>query len=169
MSLDIKNNVEKLLFFFISKCGWSCDLPPKTPFWYTWGADGLTVGRTVKWLPKFLECIDYQTFLGMGLRSNTHRAPGFVCQAEEVLFSTIVNNFKKGDLSKTKLNLIALLWWGCETQVKRENFHLRLSHSQKCNLFHHKILHKLWFQLLLGLAIVIMMCKDEGYKVNGST
>ena len=25
-------------------------------------------GRSVTWLPKFLECMDYQSFLGMGLR-----------------------------------------------------------------------------------------------------
>ena len=37
--------------------------------WYASGAGERTVGRTVTWLPKFLGWMDYQIFLGMGLRS----------------------------------------------------------------------------------------------------
>ena len=37
--------------------------------WYACGADGRLVGRTVTWLPKFLEWVDHHIFLGMGLRS----------------------------------------------------------------------------------------------------
>ena len=37
--------------------------------WYACGADGRLVGRTVTWLPKFLESVDHHIFLGMGLRS----------------------------------------------------------------------------------------------------
>ena len=37
--------------------------------WYACGADGRLVGRTVTWLPKFLECVDHHIFLGLGLRS----------------------------------------------------------------------------------------------------
>ena len=37
--------------------------------WYACGADGRLVGRTVTWLPKFLESVDHHIFLGMGLHS----------------------------------------------------------------------------------------------------
>ena len=36
----------------------------------------------------------------MGLHSRALGAPGFICQAEEVLFSIIVNNLQKGVISK---------------------------------------------------------------------
>ena len=132
MSLDIKHNVEKLLLFSFSlkvrvvmrfpakntlSCLWchTCLLT----YWYTCGTDGRTVGGTVKWLPKFLECIDYKTFLGMGLRWRALRAPGFICLAEEVLFSMIVNNFQKGVISKDQIKLncapLAGLWKASET------------------------------------------------------
>ena len=79
-SVDIKNNFEKdstLFLFFLSKSGWPCDFLPKTPrvtcgvipvnwvilYWYACGANGRTIGRTLfGWM-------DYQIFLGMGLRS----------------------------------------------------------------------------------------------------
>ena len=41
----------------------------------------------------------------MGLRWRALRAPDFICQAEEVLFSMIVNNFQKGVISKDQIKL----------------------------------------------------------------
>ena len=43
--------------------------------WYSCGADGRADGKTVTWLPKFLEWVDYHIFLGMGLRLRASGAP----------------------------------------------------------------------------------------------
>ena len=63
--------------------GWLRDSPPKKPrvaipvywvvlHWYASDADGRSVGwsvgRTVTWLQKFLEWVDYRIFLSMGPR-----------------------------------------------------------------------------------------------------
>ena len=95
VSVDIKNNLEKdstLLLCFLSKSPGGHAISRfyitkqeglyqnKVNFslvstcnyilrWYAWGAGEGTVGRTVTWLPKFLGWMDYQIFLGMGLRS----------------------------------------------------------------------------------------------------
>ena len=48
--------------------------------WFACGADGRVDGRTVTRLPKFLGWIDYQIFLGMGLRLRARASPYITIQ-----------------------------------------------------------------------------------------
>ena len=70
MSVGIKNNVEKdsSLLFFLSKSpdghAISRQIHLELPV--------VSYGRMVTWLPKFLRWMDYQIFLGRGLRYNDY-------------------------------------------------------------------------------------------------
>ena len=62
-------------------------LQPPTPArifdisqWFACGADEWVDGRTVTRLPKFLRWIDYQIFLGMGLRLRARASPYITIQ-----------------------------------------------------------------------------------------
>ena len=94
VSVDFKNDVEKdstlLLFFFSSKSPAGHAISRQKHLELTVVSylllelfyigmpvvktDGRLDGRTVTWLPKFLEWMDYQILLGMGLFSSALRA-----------------------------------------------------------------------------------------------
>ena len=69
-----------------------------------------TDGRTVTWLPKYLGWIDYQIFLGMGLRSRTLRAR--VAPLQRMISKD------KQILSQYLMKLWKIKWWPYNHQVK---------------------------------------------------